>query len=191
MEAFDSFRQNPQNGAYFLVRTTGNAAASTPTIRGIVRDLDPSLALYSAQTMDDLRSRSMAKAKFLTVLLVMFAAIGVALSVVGVYGVLAHVSRNRTREMGIRIALGARASQVRWLVIRQGVTLAAAGLAIGVAVALIATRAMSKLLFDVSPDDPLTLVGVVVALAATSVVASWLPALVASRADPSVALRAD
>jgi ABC-type antimicrobial peptide transport system permease subunit len=120
-----------------------------------------------------------------------FATIGVALSIVGVYGVLAHVSRNRTREMGIRIALGARAGQVRWLVIQQGVKLAVIGLSVGLVVALFATRGMSKLLFGVAPNDPVTLIAVVVGLAMTSALASWLPAVRASRADPAVALRSD
>ena len=84
------------------------------------------------------------------------------------YGVLAHVSRNRTREMGIRIALGAQAAQVRWLVVRQGLRLTVGRLAVGGVVALFATRAMTKLLFNVAPNDPLTMVGVAVLLAATS-----------------------
>jgi ABC-type antimicrobial peptide transport system permease subunit len=110
---------------------------------------------------------------------------------VGVYGVLAQVARNRTREMGIRIALGAQASQVRWLVVRQGLRLTLAGLCVGGGIALFATRAMGKLLFHVAPNDPATLIGVALILAATSIVASWLPALKASRADPALALRAD
>jgi ABC-type antimicrobial peptide transport system permease subunit len=93
--------------------------------------------------------------------------------------------------MGIRIALGAQASQVRWLVVRQGLALTAGGLMIGGALALFGTRVMTKLLFNVAPNDPATLVGVIVLLSATSVLAAWIPALKASRADPSVALRAD
>jgi ABC-type antimicrobial peptide transport system permease subunit len=93
--------------------------------------------------------------------------------------------------MGIRIALGAQAAQVRWLVVRQGLRLTIAGLALGGGVALFATQAMTKLLFNVSPNDPLTLAGVALLLAATSICASWIPARKASRADPAAALRAD
>jgi ABC-type antimicrobial peptide transport system permease subunit len=93
--------------------------------------------------------------------------------------------------MGIRIALGAQAAQVRWLVVRQGLGLTAAGLVVGGGVALFATRAMTKLLFNVAPNDPLTLAAVALLLAVTCVAASWLPALKASRADPALALRAD
>ena len=141
--------------------------------------------------MDALRDTSLARMRFLTTLLLAFAVIGLLLSVVGVYGVLAHVTRNRTREMGIRIALGAQAVQVRWLVVRQGLRLTIAGLVVGGGVALIATRAMTKLLFNVAPNDPATLIGVALLLAGTSIAAAWIPALKASRADPSVALRAD
>ena len=93
--------------------------------------------------------------------------------------------------MGIRIALGAQSAQVRWLVVRQGLRLTAIGLVIGGTVALFATRVMTKLLFNVAPNDPMTLVGVVVLLAVTSVIAAWIPAANAGRADPVVALRAD
>jgi putative ABC transport system permease protein len=93
--------------------------------------------------------------------------------------------------MGIRIALGAQAGQVRWLVVRQGLTLTAAGLLVGVSTALLATRAMTTLLFNVAPNDPATLVGVGLILTGTSIVASWIPAIKASRADPAVALRSD
>ena len=191
IEAFHAEAQEPSGYMVVLLRTNGDPAALTPTLRGVVRELDPTLTLLDVSTMERLRDESLARARFLTMLLLAFAAIGLVLSVVGVYGVLAHVSRNRTREMGIRIALGAQAAQVRWLVVRQGLGLTAAGLVVGGGVALFATRAMTKLLFNVAPNDPLTLTGVAFLLAATSVVAAWIPALKASRADPSVALRAD
>jgi putative ABC transport system permease protein len=191
IEAYHAELQEPSGYMVVLLRTSGDPAALTPPLRGVLRDLDPSLALLDVTTMERLRDESMARARFLTTLLLGFAAIGLLLSVVGVYGVLAHVSRNRSREMGIRIALGAQAAQVRWLVVRQGLGLTAAGLVVGGGVALFATRAMTKLLFNVAPNDPATLVAVALLLAGTSVVAAWIPALKASRADPSVALRAD
>jgi predicted permease len=191
IEAFHAEAQDPMNYAVLLLRTSGDPAALAPSVRGVLRDLDPSLALVAVNTMDTLMSKSLARARFLTMLLLAFAVIGLVLSLVGVYGVLAHVSRNRTREMGIRIALGAQAAQVRWLIVRQGLGLSAVGLLVGGTVALFATRVMTKLLFNVTPNDPLTLVGVVLLIASTSLCAAWLPALKASRADPSVALRAD
>ena len=191
IEAFHAESQEPRGYMVVLLRTNGDPATLTPAVRAIVRELDPTLTLLDVATVERLRDESLARARFLTTLLLAFAVIGLVLSVVGVYGVLAHVSRNRTREMGIRIALGAQAAQVRWLVVRQGLGLTAVGLIVGGTVALFATRAMTKLLFNVAPNDPWTLGGVALLLAATSVFAAWIPALKASRADPSTALRAD
>jgi putative ABC transport system permease protein len=191
IEAFHAEAQEPTNYMTALLRTSGDPSALAPSLRGVLKALDPSLTLLAVDTMDGLRAKSLARARFLTTLLLAFAVIGVTLSVVGVYGVLAQVSRNRTREMGIRIALGAQASQVRWLVVRQGLALTGVGLVIGGGAALLTTKAMTKLLFHVSPNDPATLIAVVALLAGTSMLASWLPARRASRADPSAALRAD
>lgn len=191
IEAFHSTIQEPQSGGNLLLRARGDPAALTAGVRAVVHDLDPTLALLQVNTMDQLRESSLARIRFLTTLLLAFAAIGLALSVVGVYGVLAHVARNRTREMGIRIALGAQASQVRWLVVRQGLRLTIAGLVLGGGVALFATKAMTTLLFHVAPNDPLTLFAVALLLAGTSIAAAWIPARKASRADPSASLRMD
>ena len=133
----------------------------------------------------------MARERSLMILLIAFATVGLVLAVVGVYGVLAQLARRRTREMGIRLALGAQGSQVRWMVVRHGLRLTATGLVLGGVAALLATRAMQGLLFRVAPADPLTFAAVALLLAGTSVLASWLPALKASRADPVLALRGE
>lgn len=190
----EAFRPEAQEGMPYMVallRTSGDPTSLTPAVRGVLHDLDPNLALLEVHTMDDLRDASLARARFLTMLLATFAIIGVVLSIVGVYGVLAHTARNRTREMGIRVALGAQAAQVRWLVVRQGLILACTGLAAGLLVALFTTRVMTKLLFHVAPNDPLTLIAVAALLVATSIVSSWIPAASAARADPVAALRSD
>jgi ABC-type antimicrobial peptide transport system permease subunit len=174
-----------------LLRTDGDPANLVASLRGVVHDLDPSLALIDAKPMDVLRAASMARIRFMTTMLLGFALVGVVLAVVGVYGVLAHVSRNRTREMGIRVALGAQPAQVSWLVVRHGLALAVSGLALGLVIAAFATRFMSALLFNVAPNDPLTLAGVSLILAATSLVAASLPARRAARVDPAIALRAE
>ncbi len=176
---------------YILLKTTGDPAALTPAVRQIVHDLDPSLAILSSRPMTAVRDDALARARFLTTLLLAFAVVGLVLSIVGVYGLLAQLSRNRTREMGIRLALGAPQSGVRWLVIRHGLGVTAAGLCIGGAVTLVASRAMTALLFNVPPNDPLTLATVAALLAATSLVAAWIPARKASNADPASALRSD
>jgi len=191
IEVYEASTQNISNYMMLVVRTRQDPSAMTGSVRHMLMSMDPTLALTDVTTMDSLRDASLARARFLTLLMLVFGVIGLVLSVVGVYGVLAQVSRNRTREMGIRLALGARANQLRWLVVRQGLGLAGIGLVLGGVVALLSTRVMANLLFGVAPNDPLTLVSVALLLAATSVVAAWIPAQNASRADPSSALRAD
>ena len=190
-EVYESSLQNVSNFMNLAVRTTRDPSTLTGSIRSLLQGLDPALALTRVTTMDALRQASLARTRFMTLLMLMFGAIGLVLAVVGVYGVLAQVSRNRTREMGIRMALGAQAGQVRWLVVRHGLRLTVVGLLFGAIAASFATRALTKLLFGVAPNDPATLISVALLLAATSFAAAWLPALRASRADPMAALRSD
>jgi putative ABC transport system permease protein len=143
------------------------------------------------RTMLDVRVESLARERFLTMLLLLFASVGLALAIVGVYGVMAQMARRRVREMGIRLALGAQASDVRWLVVRNGLRLVVVGLVIGTAGSLAATRTMQALLFGVATKDPLTFLSVPVVLVLTALVATWMPAAAASRADPATALRAE
>jgi putative ABC transport system permease protein len=168
-----------------------NAAVLLPTIRRVVADLDPRLALGAPRTLDSVYEASMARERYLMTLLLVFAGVGLALAIVGVYGVLAQMARQRTREMGIRIALGAQSGQVRWLVVRHGAVLTVVGLALGAAAALVSTRAMQELLYGIGPADPATFVAVGAILLGTSLAACWLPAVRASRADPVAALRAE
>ena len=162
-----------------------------PGIRRVVAELDPRLALGPPTTLRSVYEDSMARERFLMTLLLAFAVVGLTLAVVGVYGILAQLARRRAREMGIRIALGARSSQVRWLVVRHGMRLTLIGLAIGGAAALMTSRVVRGMLYGVAPADPLTFIVVAATLALTSLIASWLPALKASRADPAVTLRGD
>jgi len=191
VEMLSLYAQDPTSALTLVARTRGDPASLAPAIRRIVSEMDASLALDNVRTMRDVHAESMAKERFLTTLLLVFAVVGVVLAVVGVYGVLAQQARRRTREMGIRIALGAQGSAVRWLIVRQGMSLTLAGLTIGVLVGVLGTRAMSSLLFHVAPVDPLTFSAVAVLLMATSIVAAWLPARRASRADPASALRGE
>jgi putative ABC transport system permease protein len=143
------------------------------------------------RTMHEVRAQSLARERFLTMLLLLFASVGLALAVVGVYGVMAQMARRRIREMGIRLALGAQANDVRWLVVRNGLKVVVTGLVIGTAGALLATRALQTLLFGVASKDPLTFLAVPVVLVLTALIATWMPAMAASRADPATALRAE
>jgi putative ABC transport system permease protein len=120
-----------------------------------------------------------------------FSLVGMLLAVVGVYGVMAQLARGRIREMGIRIALGAKASEVQWLVVRHGLKLVGSGLVIGLIGAVLLSRSISALLFQIEPLDPLTFVAVPMLLVVSGLAACWLPALRVSRASPALALRAD
>ncbi|HVT41120.1 MAG TPA: ABC transporter permease [Gemmatimonadaceae bacterium] len=174
-----------------LVRTTGDPLAVAPAVRRSVAALDPGLAIASMKTMNEVRAASLARDRFLTALFLAFATVGMALGVIGVYGVVTQLARRRTREIGIRVALGARRWQVQWLVVRRGLALSVLGVAIGLGVALEATRVMRTLLFGVAPADPVTFVTVPLLVLLTVVVASWVPAARASRADASEVLRAE
>ena len=139
--------------------------------------------------MDEVRAASLARQRFLMTMLLAFAGAGLLLAVVGVYGVMAQLARRRTREMGIRIALGAQGAAVRWLVVRRGLTLVTLGLALGVGAALATTGTMRALLYEVTPVDPVTFAVVAVLLLLTAITATWIPAVRASRADPAATLR--
>jgi predicted permease len=156
-----------------------------------VWDVNPDLPLASIQTLEEIQTTSMAQTSFTLVMLGLAASVALLLGVVGIYGVISYVAAQRTREIGIRIALGARIGDVRKLFLRHGLRLTAAGIALGIGLAVVVTRVMSSYLFGVGPMDPLTYVVVSVLLAGISLVAIYLPARRAARIDPNVALRAD
>ena len=191
IEAFEPLTQSPTGGMSMVLRTAGDPASLGPAVRRAVAEIDATLAIESMRTMHEVRAQSLARERFLTMLLLLFASVGLALAVVGVYGVMAQMARRRTREMGIRLALGAQANDVRWLVVRNGLKVVVTGLVIGTAGALLATRAMQALLFGVASKDPLTFLSVPVILVLTALIATWMPAMAASRADPATALRAE
>jgi putative ABC transport system permease protein len=174
-----------------VLRTTGNPLAIAEPARRAVVAVDPNVPLFQVQTLKQRVGASVAQARFLTLLLALFAAVAVLLAAVGIYGVVAYAVAQRTRELGIRMALGARGDDVLWLVLRQGVALAAAGTAIGLAGALLTTRALGRLLYQVTPSDPAILLAGTLALIAVASLASWLPARRAARTDPVEALRAE
>jgi len=190
-EVYEPLPQDATNAISLMTRVAGEPAGIAPSIRRLLSELDPNLALSDMRSMEEVRFTSLARERFLMTMLVLFATIGLLLALIGVYGVLAQVARRRTREMGIRIALGAPGARVRWLVVRHGLALVGMGLVIGVAAALVATRSLGALLYHVAPADPVTFIAVPFLLALTGVAAAWVPALQASRADPAIALRAE
>jgi putative ABC transport system permease protein len=175
----------------FDVRTAGDPLALASSVRTVIRDLDPSLAVTRVETMHDIVRTSLAPARASMLLLTLFAAIALVMAAVGVFGVMSYGVLLRSREMGIRLALGAKPSAVRRMVLAGGLMQAGIGIAIGVAGALWLTRLMESLLFGVSPGDPLTLASVAAILLGVAALACYLPARRATRVDPLVVLRAE
>jgi putative ABC transport system permease protein len=173
------------------VRTTGEPAAIVPSLRHAISELDPGLRLSSAAPFEAYLDRPMQQPRLNALLLAVFATAAVALAAIGQFGVMAAMVRQRTRELGVRIALGATARDLRRLVLGRGLLLALAGTGIGLAGSLAANRLLAAMLFDVSPTDPATLLGVGALLVGVATLATGVPARSSARTDPVLALRAD
>ncbi|HEY2897384.1 MAG TPA: ABC transporter permease [Gemmatimonadaceae bacterium] len=184
----DSSSANTPSFVSLLVRTQGGQDVALP-IRNIVHALDPALPTYDQQSLSHVIFAASSRARVTMLLLVIASTLALILGAVGLYGVLAYGVSLRQREIGVRIVLGARPSAVSWMVSRQALGLALAGIAIGTGFALAATRLLRGLLYDVSPTDPLTLGVTCLGLLAMAGVASWVPARRAAAVDPSEALR--
>jgi predicted permease len=169
-------------------RDPGNVLAD---IQREMRSLDPTLPLYEVKTLQEHMRLPLFPARMAAGALGGFGVLALVLAAVGIYGVMSYVVAGRTREIGLRMALGARTGNVRGLILRQGMTLAAIGSIIGLAIAFLATRLLKSVLYGVNAIDPRTFIGVTVLLGAVALLACWIPALRASRVDPMVALRAE
>jgi putative ABC transport system permease protein len=173
------------------VKMAGNLTALVDTILGIVRNQDPLLAVADIRTMEQVVGDSVAERRLTMVMLAIFAGAALVLAAVGIYGVIAYSVTQRTQEIGIRMALGARQANVLWMVVGNAMLLAATGIVIGAVGGLLLTRLMRDLLFQVRPADPTTFAGVAAVLALVALAASYFPARRAARVDPLVALRAE
>jgi predicted permease len=174
-----------------VARTTGDVTATTRSLRQLVHELDPALPTFDARSMETTVSESLARLSFTMIMLGVAAAVTLALGVVGLYGVIAYIVTLRTRELGVRIALGAQPGSVAVMVARQGLVLSAVGIVAGVALLTLVGRFVRSFLFEVAPMDPLTIGASTVLLALFALLASWIPARRASMVDPTEALRSD
>ena len=178
-----------RNQGYAIRTERAGSATLLKEIQQAVWSLNPNLPVSRVQTLDAIQADSMAQTSFALVMLAIAAAVALLLGIVGIYGVIAYIATQRTREIGIRIALGAAQRDVSRLFLRHGVLLAGAGIVVGLAAAAGITRLMSALLFGVTALDPLTYAAVGIGLGGTALVASYLPARRAARVDPANALR--
>ncbi|HKH48354.1 MAG TPA: ABC transporter permease [Thermoanaerobaculia bacterium] len=183
------YAQAPMPSLAVVVRTASDPAAVTAPVAAKVHELDPEIPVYAVRTMEEVLALSSAQPKFYMLLLGAFALIALLLAAVGIYGVIGYTVRQRTQEIGIRMALGASRERVLRMVVRQGLTLAALGAVAGLLGALLATRGMQSLLYEVSATDPAIYLTVAVVLVAVAAVASWLPARRAAGTEPLLALR--
>ena len=180
---------NPANVSY-VVRTSLPPLSVLPSVRRAIGDVDRDVPITDARTLQDLLDGASAQMTFMMVLLAVAAAATVALGVVGIYGAMSYIVSQRTSEIGIRIALGARPAAVARMIVQQGGLVAVVGIAVGLGVALASGRFIESVLFDVSPRDPAVFAGTTLLLLAVAVLACWVPARRAARLDPVQTLRA-
>ena len=190
-EIYLPYAQYPVQSMALVLRSDVPPRSLAASAERVVHELDPELPVARVATLEELVARSISEPRFYTLLLGAFAASSLFLAALGLFGVMSYAVAQRTRELAVRMALGARQQALQRLVLREAALLGAAGLAIGLAAALVVSRTLSTLLYSVSPSDPLTLAGMAALLFATTLAASYLPARRATRIDPVVALRAE
>jgi len=181
--------QTPSSVMYVAVRTTSDPASIAAAVTREVRALEPNAPVFDVKTMEQYLSESLARRRFAMFALGLFAVVALLLAGVGIYGVMSYTVAQRSREIGIRVALGAQTSDVLKLVVRQGMSLTGIGVGAGLVVAVAATRLMASLLFGVRATDPITFGGIALLLAIVALLACYLPARRAAKVDPMIALR--
>jgi putative ABC transport system permease protein len=189
-EVYLPWKQSYWQGA-FAIRSSGSLASVLPALRRATAEVSPDLTLWQADSMDELLAQPLAQPRMSAVLLVGFAVVSMLLAAIGLYGVMASSVRGSMRELGVRAALGASPERLRRGVLAQALTVTGVGAIVGLAVALAVSRLLAKLLFEVSPSDPLSMIGSAALLLAVALIAAYVPARQATRVDPVQALRAD
>ena len=189
-ECYMTYRQHSFNGSTLSIvaRTTGDPTALSETLRRLARERSPDVPMKFT-TMEAMLSDHVAVPRFRTLLFAVFASLAVCLAMAGVYGVMAYVVAQRTRETGVRIALGATTGSILRLVLGEGLILTGLGIVLGLATAVAASRLLASMLFQVRPNDPLVYLSVAVLMGAVALVAGYVPARRASKIDPLSAIR--
>jgi len=191
LQIYWNYLQRARDRMVLMVRTSGDARQLVSPVLGAIKAVDPDQPAYAVRTMTEVLEQSLAMRWFNTVVVSLFAGSSLLLAMVGIYGVIAWTVRQRTREIGVRIALGAQRSAVLALVLRRGLKLAGAGIVLGLVGALVLTQLLRSLLFGVGPADPVTFAAVSLLLVLVGLLACWLPAQRAANVDPMEALRSE
>ena len=191
MEIYRPLSQFPYARMSLVVRGQGDASSYVRPVRDAMKSLDPDLPLAQMRTMDEWVSQSLGTSRLSTTLFGLFGTLGLILAAVGIYGLMSYTVEQRRHEIGIRMTLGAKPAEVVRMVVQRGAMLAVTGIVIGMAGALVLTRFMQKLLFQVAPSDHVTLAGVAAVLAAVAVLAAYVPGRRATRVDPVRVLRGE
>jgi putative ABC transport system permease protein len=184
-DMYFAFEANPSNQITLFIRTATEPTSALSALQAALHNIEPNIVVTSSRSMEDVVNESVQVTHLMLWLLGVFAATALALSAVGIYGVMSYVVRQRTREIGTRVALGATSHDILWMVMRQGAVIAGLGAAIGLAAGLAAARLLNSILYGISASDPLTLAGAAVLLIATTMAACYLPARRASHVDPA------
>jgi predicted permease len=187
--AYSPYAQNVRSTMSLVIRTTQDPHQLAAAVRSEVRSLDPNLPVSNIKSLGEMIHERVSPKRLMTYILAVFALIALLLASVGIYGVMSYAVTQRTREIGVRMALGAQAADVLKLIVRNGMSMALIGVAIGLAGAYGLTRLLVNLLFKTTPTDPLTFAGVSLALIVVALIACYVPARRATRVDPLVALR--
>jgi putative ABC transport system permease protein len=191
MQAYLPYQQAPRGNMTIVARANGDPASLTTALRDEVAALDKDLPLYAARPMAEVVAIAMWDDKYVGILFGLFAALALSLAAVGIYGVVSYSVAQRTREIGIRVTLGAQTDDVMRMIIRQGLTLAGLGAVIGLGGAALAAQLMKSLLFNVSATDLTTFTLLPLTLLAVALAACWLPAWRAAKVDPMIALKCE
>ena len=188
--AYVSFAQSPMGGT-LLVKTAGNPMNYAQQVREAVLSVDPEQPVNGIKTLSELRGDTLVQSRLTALLLALFAGLALAIAATGLSGVTALMVSQRTREIGIRMALGAQSNDVLGMVLMQGMRVIAIGLAAGIVIALVFSRVMRSLLFETTVNDPLTYIGVSLMFLAVGFAASYVPARRVTKVDPLIALRSE
>lgn len=190
-QLYVSYLQKPNRTMTLIVHSNSSASGMPQALRNLVRTMDPDLPVSNLMSMEEILSRSVAARRFNTVLLTIFACLGLVLASVGIYGVTSYSVSQRSHEIGIRIALGAQVKDILTLIIRQGLILSCIGLGIGVVMALALTRWLASLLFEVSSTDPIAYSLIFIVLLVVTLTACYIPARRATKVDPMIVIRSE